>query len=487
MGAAGLLMLIWLQLVEGWSFGPRLVTYGGRLLDREIVFVAWRHERAAWQIGAFLAQVLYNPRYPSSRTLRLRQWADSLGFSYYTWVGPQGMACALEVSSAHRTEAMSWLYAMLSTVEVGDGHWYEWGVYQWGRGHVGLQLAKEALYLLWGWSPHPPTHQAALYYLQTYLRPESLYVGCWGRLSMREKAAWRRQWALWRGFQREAQLALNLPETRGLSKDTLLENSWAYPAYGVLSLRLPSSWPERLAFVAALESRLSVAAPSLAYRAAFVGDRYQIEGRFDWRSYELFRRLDWLAPSSPEELKAWQAAYQLRQAKALAYPIRYLDLWMGALLAADTLSFPETWPDSLWKVGWPIQLQGVWIVPPDWGLDTLIEPTESKVHLVLDSTLQVFRPFEALWQPHFKGDSPPLGEWAAGLQVALKADSARRWLLVGYYRRKKARAATLRYLHSLRRLLISQYQIPPSALEVRLLPLPPDFHPKTIRLVCVGL
>ncbi len=487
MGAGSLLIILWLQIVEGWPSGLRLVTYGQRLPDRDLVFVAWRHELGAWQTADFLARLLYDPDYPSSRALRLRRWVDSLGFSYKTWVGPQGIACVLETMPRYRLEAMRWLYAMLTTVEVGDGHWYEWGVHQWRRHHVGFQFTKQALYLLRGWPPRPPDYSLVLQYLETYLRPESLYIGCWGRLSLRDKAEWRRQWSLWQGFSFQARSTSVLPKVPpSVIRDTVFENEWAYPAYGIFALKLPSAWAERLALVAAWESRLAEAGPPLAYKAEFVGAYYQVEARLDLRSYTGLRQLDRLVPRTLEEERAWQAAYQLRRAKVLAWPAQSLDFWMGALLEADTLSLPEVWPDSLWRAGWSVRLQGVWIVPPEWGVDTLLEATTPKVRFVLDSAWRANKPFEAWWQPTRKGDSPPLWEWATAMQLALRQDSARCWLLVGYYRTKKSQAATLRALHQLRRILISQYQIRPSALQVQALPLPPDFHPKAIRLVCVG-
>ena len=121
-----------------------------------------------------------------------------------------------------------------------------------------------------------------------------------------------------------------------------------------------------------------------------------------------------------------------------------------------------------------------------YALDTLLEARAIPEKRLAPDTAAGLVPFETLWVPPRRRAEPPLSTWAAAMQANLASQSRLRWVLVGYYRRRREEGAVLRRLHSWRRVLIKQYLIPPGALQVQVRPAPPDVSPNAIRIVCVG-
>ncbi len=488
MGAAACLVGIWLQVVEGWPSGMRLVTYPE--LERQGpmagVFVAWSHAPDGWETGDFFLRLVYDPAYPSDRTRRLRRWGDSLGLIVSAWSGPEGAALLVEAPWPHKKEALQWLHAAMASLELGDERLYQWAVYRYRRQQEGLRLGQELARRRRGWRGLPPSYEAVKTYFYTALRPESLWVGTFGRLSLREKADLRRLWAHWNTPALDT-----LPSYTVTSPfppvDTVEENLWAYPIYGAACVRTPPVWPERLAFVEAFLSWWQEAAPPLQFCGAFEGkDRYCFEVRLDGKSYQALQRLTYLSVRDSVQMRAWIEAYVRRRLKIRGEPVHYPDVWIAALLRGDSVSLPDTVPSPVWLQGWPITLRGIWLVQELYGLDTLVE--ESVVHEKRQAQDTAARPapFETLWIPQRRRAEPPLSTWAAAMQANLASQSRLRWVLVGYYRRRREAGVVLRRLHGWRRVLIKQYGMPPSALQVQVRLLPPDFPSNAIRVICVG-
>lgn len=488
MGAAACLVGIWLQVVEGWPSGMRLVTYPE--LERQGpmagVFVAWSHAPDKWEIGDFFLRLVYDPAYPSDRTRRLRRWGDSLGLIVSTWSGLEGAALLVEAPWPHKREALRWLYAAIASVELGDERLYQWAVYRYRRRQEGLRLGQELAWRRRGWRGLPPPYEAVKAYFYTALRPESLWVGTFGRLSLREKADLRRLWAHWNTPALDT-----FPSYTAISPfppvDTVEENLWAYPIYGAACVRTPPGWPERLAFVEAFLSWWQEVAPPLQFHGAFEGeDRYCFEVRLDGNSYQTIQRLTYLSVRDSVQMRAWIEAYIRRRLKLLGEPVHYPDVWIAALLRGDSVSLPDTVPAQVWLRGWSITLRGIWLVQELYGLDTLVEAGVAHDRRLVQDTAAVPAPFETLWVPPRRRAEPPLSTWAAAIQVNLASQSQLRWVLVGYYRRRREEGVVLRRLHEWRRVLIRRYKIPPGALQVQVRPAPPDLPSKAIRVVCAG-
>jgi hypothetical protein len=489
MGAAACIVGLWLQVVEVWPSGMRLVIYPDLERQGPIagVFVAWPHPSEAWEIGDFFRGLFYHPSYPSDRTRRLREWADSLGLVFSTWSGPEGAALIAEVPWSYKMQALQWLHAVVGSLELGDEHLYRWAVYRYYRQAEGLQLSREIALRRRGWKGKPPSYEAVKNYFYAYLRPESLWVGVFGRLTLREKASLRRLWALWRTPASDSISSEKISQTTP-SADTVEENLWAYPIYGSAWVETPNSWPERLAFVEALLSRWQREAPPLQFRGAFEGrERYSFDVRLDGKSYQYLRRLTHLAVRDSAEAQAWQMAYVRRCLRLRGEPARYPDMWIGALLRGDSVALPDTLPDTLWWRGWKVSLRGLWLVQELYALDTLEGETKLEPPVaLLPDTISHFSPFETLWVPPRKGAEPPLEAWAAAMQHNLTIRPLLKWVLMGYYRHRRGQASTLRRLHAWRKVLIQQYKLPPQALQVQVRPASPDIPPKVIRVICVG-
>ncbi len=488
MGAALYIASLWLQVVELWSSGVRLVTYPE--LDKAsktiTVFVAWSHPPVAWERGAFFLSLLYDERYPSDRTRRLKRWADSIGLSLYRWHGPEGAALLAEVPYAHREEAMRWLYAVLSSLEVGNAHLYQWAVHRYRQQQTGLRLADELSDRLRGWHFTPPTYEVLRSYFLGFLQPANLWVGTFSRLSMRDKANWRRLWASWRMPVVDTVASQVMGSLPVLVQDTVEENLWAYPIYGVAYLTTPTAWPERLAFIEAFLKRWWEIAPPLHISGGLEGpDRYYMKVRLDGKAYVYLRSLAHLAARDSEEVRAWEAAYKLARLRVHARPAQYADLWMGALLRGDSVVLPDTLPAWIGRSGWPVVLRGLWLVQDLFHLDTMMSHTASVVRSLPDSALSHV-PFETLWSPRRGRAHPPLSEWAAAMQVGLANMPTRRWMLVGYYRRSREKTILLKRLHAWRRELVTKHRIPPQALQVHVQAAQPVVLPASVRVVCVG-
>jgi len=489
MGSLACVLGLWLQVVEVWPSGMRLVTYPELEKQGPVagVFVAWPHSVEAWETGDFFVGMVYDPRYPSERTRRLKEWADSLGLIFSTWSGPEGAALIAEVPWSHKVEAMRWLQAAIGSWELGDEHLYRWGIHFYYRRAEGLRLGRDIALRRKGWRGRPPTYEALKAYFYRHLRPERLWVGVFGKLSLREKAEWRRCWAYWRTpdvdtIWVESQLRTLWPA------DTVEENLWAYPIYGAACVETPKTWPERLAFVEALLSRWQAIAPPLQFRGTFEQEnRYCFEVRLDGRSYHYLRSLEHLMAVDSMEARSWAAAYARRRLKLRGEPVRYPDVWLGALLRGDSVSLPDTLPDSLWWRGWSISICGVWLMQELHQLDTLakLDAQQARTPTTLDS-IQKLPIFEELWIPPSRHSRPPLEAWAAAIQLNLATQPRLKWILIGYYRRRKEQQRVFSRLHDLRRVLIRQYHIPPEALEVQLRPGPPDISPRAIRILCAG-
>jgi len=489
MGSLACILGFWLQVVEVWSSGMRLVTYPELEKQGPVagVFVAWSHSVEAWETGDFFVNVVYDGRYPSERTRRLKKWADSLGLTFSTWSGPEGAALIAEVPWSHKVEAMRWLQAAISSWELGDEHLYQWAVHSYYRRAEGLRLGRDIALRRKGWKGRPPTYDALRAYFYRHLRPECLWVGVFGRLALREKAEWRRCWAYWRTPAVDTIWVESQPR-QPWPVDTVEENLWAYPIYGAACVETPKSWPERLAFVEAFLSRWQAMAPPLQFRGAFEQEnRYCFEVRLDGRSYHYLRRLAHLAAVDSMEAYSWAAAYARRRLKLRGEPARYPDVWLGALLRGDSVSLPDTLPDSMWWRGWPISIHGVWLVQELYQWDTLVDSdTRQAPTPMLSDTISKPALFETLWIPSSRHSSPPLETWAAALQLNLATQPRLKWVLVGYYRRRKEQQRVFRRLHELRRMLIQRYRIPPAALEVQVRPVAPDISPHAIRILCAG-
>ncbi len=451
------------------------------------IFVAWPHPSEAWEVGDFFVGIVYEPRYPSDRTRRLREWADSLGLIFSTWSGPEGAALIVEVPWSHKVEAMRWLQSAIGSWELGDEHLYQWAVHSYYRRAEGLRLGRDIALRRKGWKGIPPTYEALKKYFYRHLRPERLWVGVFGRLTLREKAEWRQCWAYWRTPAVDTILVASQPGNLPPA-DTVEENLWAYPIYGAACVETPKSWPERLAFLEAFLSRWQTMAPPLQFRGAFEQEnRYCFEVRLDGRSYHYLRSLKYLAAADSLEARSWAAAYARRRLKLRGEPARYPDVWLGALLRGDSVSLPDTLPDTLWWQGWPISAYGVWLMQEFYQWDTLAEVDTQEIytHTPLD-TIQRPPRFEGLWIPASRHSRPPLEAWAAAIQLNLATQPRLRWILIGYYRRRKEQYRVFRRLHEMRRVLIQRYRIPPAALEVQVRPLSPDISPQAIRILCAG-
>jgi len=488
MGAAACLVGIWLQVVEIWPSGMRLVTYPELERQGPMVgaFVAWPHAPDKWETGEFFLRLVYDATYPSDRTRRLRRWGDSLGLIVSTWSGPEGAALLVEAPWPHKKEALKWLYAAIASLELGDERFYQWAGHRYGRQHEGLRLGEEIAWRRRGWRGIPPSYEAIKTYFYTALRPESLWVGLFGQLSLREKAELRRLWAHW-----QTPVPDTIPSYTGISPfprgDTVEENIWAYPIYGAACVRTPPAWPERLAFVEAFLSWWQETAPPLQFQGAFEGqDQYCFEVRLDGKSYQVLRQLAHLFARDSLQMRAWMEAYARRRLKLRGEPIHYPDVWIAALLRGDSVSLPDTVPGQVWLRGWPITLWGIWLVQELYGLDTLVEECGTHEKGLVQDTAAALAPFETLWVPPHRRAEPPLAEWAAALQANLASQSRLRWVFVGYYRYRWEEGLVLRRLHAWRRVLIRQYKIPPGALQVQVRPVLPDLPSKAIRVVCVG-
>ncbi len=489
MGSFACFIGIWLQIVEVWPSGMRLVTYPE--LERQgpmaCVFVAWPHSSEAWEVGDFFVGAVYDPRYPSQRTQRLRAWADSLGLIFSTWSGPEGAALIAEVPWSYKGEAMRWLQAVISSWELGDEHLYPWAVRSYYRRAEGLRLGREIALRRKGWAGRAPTYEALKAYFYTHLHPERLWVGIFGRLALREKAEWRRSWAHWQTPAADT-IWTDQGKDGMLPADTVEENLWAYPIYGAACVETPKSWPERLAFVEAFLSRWQAIAPPLQFRGAFEREnQYCFEVRLDGRSYDYLRKLTHVSAADSLEAHAWAAAYTRRRLRLRGEPGRYPDVWLGALLRGDSVALPDTLPDTLWWRGWSVAIRGVWLVQELYSWDTLTgtDGAEGREY-VLSDTIQRPPVFETLWIPASRRAKPPLEAWAAAMQLNLATQPRLKWTLIGYYRRRKEQQEVFRRLHGLRKVLIQQYRIPPGALEVQVRPMLPDISPQAIRIVCDG-
>jgi len=488
MGAAACLVGIWLQVVEGWPSGMRLVTYSE--LERQGpmagAFVAWSHTPDKWETGDFFLRLVYDPAYPSDRTRRLKRWGDSLGLIVSTWSGPEGAALLVEAPWPHKKEALQWLHAAITSLELGDERLYQWAVYRYRRQQEGLRLGQEIARRRRGWRGFPPSYEAVKTYFYTALRPENVWVGVFGRLSLREKADLRRLWAHWNTPVPDSSSSYTTSSSP-LPPDTVEENLWAYPIYGAACIRTPTTWPERLAFVEAFLSWWQESAPPLQFRGAFEGpDRYCFDVRLDGKSYQALQRLTYLAVRDSAQMSAWMEAYARRRLKLRGEPVHYPDVWIAALLRGDSVSLPDTVPSLVWLRGWPITLRGIWLVQELYALDTLLEARAIPEKRLAPDTAAGLVPFETLWVPPRRRAEPPLSTWAAAMQANLASQSRLRWVLVGYYRHRREEGAVLRRLHDWRRVLIKQYLIPPGALQVQVRPAPPDVSPNAIRVVCVG-
>ncbi len=489
MGSFACFLGLWLQVVEVWPSGMRLVTYPELEKQGPMagVFVAWSHSLEAWEVGDFFVEMVYEPRYPSDRTQRLRQWADSLGLIFSTWSGPEGAALIAEVPWSHKVEAMRWLQAAISSWELGDEHLYRWAIHSYYRRAEGLRLGRDITLRRKGWRGIPPTYEALRTYFCKHLRPECLWVGVFGRLALREKAEWRQCWAYWRTPTVDTMLAGSQPGKLPTA-DTVEENLWAYPIYGAACVETPKSWPERLAFVEAFLSRWQAMVPPLQFRGTFEQEnRYCFEVRLDGQSYFYLRGLQHLAAADSLEARSWAAAYARRRLKLRGEPARYPDVWLGALLRGDSVSLPDTLPDTLWWHGWPITLRGIWLMQELSTWDSL--PEEHTQHAVLPLSADTFQKpplFETLWIPPRRWSEPPLSLWAAAIQLNLATQPHLRWTMIGYYGSRKDQRAAFRRLHAWRRILIQQYRVPPQALEVQVRPAYPDLSPQSVRIVCVN-
>lgn len=474
MGTCCLGILIWLQGGTVRLYHPLEL----RLRSATSwVGIAWAHSPDQWEI----AEVFTSALRLHAKAEPFQRIADSLGIQLYSWVGPEGAGLAILLPRPYLIAGVHWLYALLEAApQAIELHWKS-ASHQYQKRWTGFSLEKELSWRLR--SPNSPISsppiEAGMAYLAECLQKRQLHLLSGGEISFREKNQLLR---LKPPFSSPSS-----PSTEAAShspsfpEDTAEENLWAYPAYVALSITLPESRSEWVAFLEAFFHRWYQEAPPLRWEGRLWGRTYLLQARLDGKSYAFLRGLRHLQPRSDQEMQTWQAAYALKRQQMRAHPEAFLDFWMPAALQQDTLPLPDTLPTDLWRRGWDFQAKGIWLYNEWLALDTLSEVSQDT--LPLPSAKSIFPPPDFLWL----GKGPlPLSEWAAALRLYWENGRPSPCELIGYYRHRRKYNERLKALHTLRRRLIRQYQIPPEALRVILRPVPPDYSEKVLRLKCTG-